>query len=131
MKLNNVFNTRNIKDYKLENDKFSYSFSDLVFEIINFNIDKICVRLYEQDIDDEIVCQDFAIHVKDKDLKRLMERRKRYFEAGDKRYLDMKNRIVDTMVKDRNVLKLFNIYDTYLRIKKEICEQFFAIEVTI
>jgi hypothetical protein len=132
MKLNNTFNTRNIKDYKFENYKYRYSFSDLVFEIMEINIEDISVRLHEEcNIDDMIVCQDFVIQVKDKDLKRLMERYKKYFEATDTRYLDMRNKMVDIIVKDRNVLKLFNIYDTYLQIKKEIGEQFFAIEVTI
>jgi len=131
MKMTNNFNTRNIKDYNLEGDTYTYSFSDLTFDIIRLDVNEIYIRLYEEEEGDLLICQDFIIQVKSDKLKKLIERRKNYKIANDKRYINMLEKIVYMIVKDRNVLELFNIYDRYLQLKKEMSEQFYGIQVVI
>ena len=126
-----TFHTRNIKDYQLENDKYAYTFSYVTFGIIAFNVDKITIRLYEEETDDWLVCQDFNIQVEDEELKKLITRRENYIIANDKRHKDMQEKIVYKIVQNKQVLELFNIYDTYLQLKKEMSEQFYSIQVTI
>ena len=129
--MTNNFNTRNIKDYNSEGDTYTYSFSDLSFDIIGLDVNEIYIRLYEEEAGDLLICQDFIIQVKSDKLKKLIERRKNYKIANDKRYINMLEKIVYMIVKDRNVLELFNIYDRYLQLKKEMSEQFYGIQVVI
>ena len=131
MILNNNFDTRNIKDYRYENDKYFYTFSDVIFKIINLNVDIIHIRLYEYETDDSIVCQDFIIQVKDEELKKWITMCEKYVIGKDKRYKEMIERIVYKIVQSKQVLELFNIYDTYLQLKKEMADDFYNVQVVI